>query len=465
MIPGVPSGVLAILIAYVVVILGLAVWASKKVEDAEDYVVAGRQLGLPLATATLLATWFGAGTMLTAADEVRAEGLRAAALEPVGAGLCLLIAGLWFARPLWRMKLLTLCDFYARRFGKRSEVLSAIVMVPGYFGWIAVQFVALASMLEVLFGLELHAGIVTVAAVGAGYTLLGGMWAVAITDAVQLVLLLVGLVILGATVLIDLGGLSGLASQLPPEMLAPIPLESTDSLVGWVAVLVISALGNLPGQDLMQRVFASRSETVARRACLLAGAAYLLFGAIPVLLGLAARVVHPDQDTAIVAALADAFLSPAVATVFCLALTSAVLSTIDSAILSPATVISQNMLRHLAPDRDLLVLTRLAVIGVTAVSLAVAFVGESAYSILEAAYEIGLVGLFVPLALGLARPPRRELPALAVMGFGFASWALHLVAGWDSFLGLIAVPPALPTIAIEVALYLLLDRPRRAVAH
>lgn len=449
-----------ILGGYVVLTIGLAVWASGRVESAEDFVVAGRRLGVPLATATLLATWFGAGTMLTAADEVRAEGLRAAALEPIGAGVCLLLAGFFFARPLWRMKLLTLCDFYARRFGRRAEVLSAVVMVPGYFGWIAVQFVALAGMLEVLFGLDLEIGIVAVAAIGAGYTLLGGMWAVAITDAVQLVLLLVGLVILGVSVLIDLGGLSSLAAQLPPGMLEPVPLESSRELIGWLAVLVISALGNLPGQDLMQRVFAARSASVARTACLLAGVAYLVFGAVPVLLGLASRILDPAGETAIVASLARTFLSPPMAAVFCLALVSAVLSTIDSAILSPSTVIAQNLLRHIMPGRDLLELTRAAVAGVAAVSVAVALSGESAYSILEAAYEIGLVGLFVPLALGLAWKPRSERPALAVMGFGFVSWLAHLIAGWESFVGLIDLPPSLPTIAVEVVLYVALDRQR-----
>lgn len=447
-----------ILGGYVGLTLVLAVWVSKRVRDADDFVVAGRRLGLPLTTATLLATWFGAGTMLTAADEVRAHGLRAAALEPIGAGVCLLLAGFFFARPLWRMKLLTLCDFYARRFGRRAEVLSAIVMVPGYFGWIAVQFVALAGMLGVLFGLDLEIGILLVAAVGTSYSLLGGMWAVAITDAAMLVVLLVGLVILAVSVLVDLGGFASLAARLPPEMLEPVPLGSSRELVGWLSVLMVSSLGNLPGQDLMQRVFSARSPSIARNACLLSGAAYLTFGAVPVLLGLAAYVLDPGGDTAIVASLAGAFLSPAMAAVFCLALVSAVLSTVESAILSPATVIAQNLLRHVLPGTDLLWLTRLGVAAVAAVSVAVALAGESAYSILEAAYEIGLVGLFVPLALGLARQPRSERPALAVMGFGFISWLVHLMAGWESFAGVIDLPPALPTIGIEIVLYIALDR-------
>jgi Na+/proline symporter len=136
----------ALLGVYVVVMFALAYWASRRIHSAEDYLVAGRRLPLSLAWATLFATWFGAGTLLTATDEVRAEGLRAAALEPIGAGLCLIVAGVFFARRLWEQKILTLPDFYGRRFGTPAEVIASLIMVPGYFGWIAAQFVALAGI-------------------------------------------------------------------------------------------------------------------------------------------------------------------------------------------------------------------------------------------------------------------------------------------------------------------------------
>ena len=136
------------LLLYVVVSYALAWRFSRKIESREDYLVAGRRLPLPLASATLLATWFGAGTLLTAADEVRDVGLRAIALEPLGAALCLLIAGIWVARPLWEMKLETLGDFFRERFGGTVELWASLAMVPGYFGWIAVQLVALAEATE-----------------------------------------------------------------------------------------------------------------------------------------------------------------------------------------------------------------------------------------------------------------------------------------------------------------------------
>ncbi len=424
----------------VVVLFGVAFWARGRTETSEDYLVAGRRLGLPLATATLFATWFGAGTLLVATQEVRVEGIRAAALDPLGAGLCLILAGAFFAGPLWRMRLLTVVDFYRVRFGPRAEKVAGVLMVPGYFGWIAAQFVALASVLELLLGLDFTLGLVLVAVVGAGYTLIGGMWSVAATDALQAVLLIVGLVVMLVMALLALGhgeiaaGSLRLVQETPAPRLAVVPTDDLESLLGWLSLLAAGALGNLPGQDLMQRVLSSRSERVARRACWLAGIAYLLFGAIPIALGLAAALLVPGDERAILPVLADLLVHPVVSVLFVLALVSAVLSTIDSAILAPAGVIAENLLATSAiRARGRFSRDEAAVLGVAAASLTVAFLGETAYSLLESAYEIGLVSLLVPLTMGLAFRRGGEAAALAAMGVGTGLWLVHLSLGWEWF--------------------------------
>ncbi|MEZ4451570.1 MAG: sodium:solute symporter family protein [Nannocystaceae bacterium] len=431
------------LVGYVLFSLALGVWVSRRVESAEDYLVAGRRLPLALSTATLLATWFGAGPMLTAADAVYRGGLARAALEPLGSGFCLILAGFVIARPLWSMRLLTVSDFFGRRFGRRAELLSAVLTLPTFFGWIAVQFVALAEILALFFGIPTGLGIALVAGVGVGYTLLGGMWSVALTDALQLVILLIGLVVLGVSALLHLGSgdalaaVDRLASELPAGFLEPIPSDTLERFAAWLGVFVIAALGNLSGQDLLQRIFAARSAEVAQRACWLAGGAYLVFGSIPVILGLCARVVWPEgQMSSVVPALGGALLSPAVTVTFVLALASAVLSTIDSAILAPASVLAQNLLRGPLEGRmTALARNRLAVVIVTAISLAVAYAGKDAYSLLEGAYAIGLVALFVPLLGGLYRRPRGEAPAIAAMIAGTALWGVHVALGAESLLG------------------------------
>jgi len=436
------TGVLAAtLILYIAGLYALAFRVRGRIHSAEDFIVAGRRLNFPFATATLLGTWFGAGTILAAADEIRHDGLERAALEPFGAGFCLVIAGLFFARPLWEMKLLTVSDFFRKRFDRRAEILSAAVMVPSYFGWVAAQFVALAGMLELFFGLDLTIGILLVAVIAVGYTLMGGMWSVTLTDAFQITLVFIGLVALGGTTLSALGdgsitlGMARLWSDTPPEMRRPIPSGSYQSLLEWVAVFAVGALGNIPGQDLMQRVFSARSATTAVRACWVAGALYIGFGLIPVGLGLASRQLFPeDLERAVLPALAHAFLSPVPAVIFSVVLVSAVLSTIDSAILSPASVLSQNVMRYLPQKRlSSLGLTRIAILIVTACSVGFAFAGESAYALLEDAYELPLVGMFVPLAIGLYRKPASPLSASASMLTGLVLWLVHYFLDWTYF--------------------------------
>jgi Na+/proline symporter len=430
-----------VMAVYIVVIFAIALWAKRQVTDVEDYLVAGRRLPLSLAWMTLLATWFGAGTVLTATDEVRATGLRATALEPLGAGLCLVVAGLFFARRLWVMKLLTLPDFYGRRFGVKAEVLASAIMVPGYFGWIAAQFVALAGILELFWGIPLTTGVVVVAIVGTAYTLVGGMWSVTLTDAVQIVCVIVGLLLLALGALAELGGSAGLAAgwaalvaSVPPEKLIVIPRDDAAELVGWLSILAVGVLGNIPGQDLSQRIFASRSASVAQWACLLAGAAYIALGMVPVLTGLAADALGLGaSEGATMPLLAAALLSPWAAAVFVLALTSAVLSTIDSAILAPAGVLANNLVRRALPGVSTLRASRWAVAAVGGLSLAVSFLGQNAYELLETAYAVGLVGLFVPLARGLYGRGGGSGAALASMLTGISVWGMHLALGWETF--------------------------------
>ena len=463
------------MVVYLVVMYGIAVFAQKKIHNAEDFLVAGRGLPLSLAWMTLLATWFGAATILGAADEVRLGGLRAVAIDPFGAGFCLLFSGLFVAGPMWRMKLLTVPDFFLRKFGPTAELLSSLIMVPSYFGWIAVQFTALVGMLNLFFGIPVTVGLTLVAVIGTGYTLMGGMWSVTLTDAVQVILVLGGLVVLAVVVLMELGsgsvggGWSRLMTETDPEMLVIIPRDNNTELLSWISLFVIGSLGSVPGQDLMQRVFSSNSEKTAKRACLIAGIAYLSFGAIPLMLALAGNLLFPaDIESEILPAMAHAFLHPVVAVIFVVALLSAILSTIDSAILSPASVLAQNIFPRFG-YADTLKSNRLAVLIVAACSLGVAFMGKNAFELLEASYSLTLVGLFVPLILGLYSRPRHRWSANVAMITGATLWTVHYLKEWEAFLpvteGLeaLAFPSSLGATLCALVAYFICEPPWKIV--
>ncbi|UUO04653.1 sodium:solute symporter family protein [Blastopirellula sp. J2-11] len=456
---------------YVIGMYALAIVAQGKVETSEDYIVAGRKLPLSLAWMTLLATWFGAGTLLTAADEVNAEGLQAAALDPLGPGFCLLIAGLFVAGPIWRMKLLTLPDLFRQKYGTFAEIVASLIMIPSYFGWIAAQYIALAKMLELYFGLDLSIGIAAVAIVGTGYTIAGGMWSVTLTDAVQISLVLLGLIVLTFVVLWEIGegqliaGYGKVIAQTPAEHLQWIPRENAKVMWDWIAVLMVATLGNLPGQDLMQRIFAAKSARVAQGACFIAGGAYLTFGLIPVGLGLAANLLPHEIEASVLPTLAAAFLSPPVAIIFVLALMSAVLSTIDSAIIAPSSVLAQNLLSRCTTIEPLK-LNRIATLIVAVGALVMAYSGETAYGLLETAYAMTLVGLFVPLMFGIYTQPRNRWSGAVSMLAGAMVWGLHQPWGYESFLepwlaGTLPIPLEIAATVISLAAYLLCEPPWR----
>ncbi|MEM6293061.1 MAG: sodium:solute symporter, partial [Myxococcota bacterium] len=241
-------------------------------------------------------------------------------------------------------------------------------------------------------------------------------------------------------------GWTTLWAAVPAERQTLIPHDSAGAVVGWIGVLAIGSLGNLPGQDLMQRIFASRSARTASAACVLAGVAYLLLGALPILVGLAADVVAPQtQGESTLTALAGLFLSPVMSTVLLLAVVSAVLSTIDSAILSPASVLSENLFgARTKPPEQRLAASRRAVALVATVSCVVAYLGADAYELLESAYALGLVSLLVPLLGGVWGRRADERAALASMAVGTGTWVLHMVLGWESFAQPLLAPAALP---------------------
>lgn len=450
------------LVVYLIVLYAIGFIAQRRVKNVEDFVLAGRRLPVSLAAITIIATWFGAESLMTTADEVGNEGLRKAMLDPIGIATCLLLAGLFVAAPMWRMGILTVPDFFLKRYGKTAEIFSSLIIVPSYFGWVAAQFVALAQLLDVFFGIPKEWGIVAVATLGTGYTLLGGMWTITWTDAIQMTFILLGLILLGHAVLVHLGdgtvstGLEVMRNDIPAERwrIADPPTFWRDTLTA-ISALAIGALGNLPMQDLMQRIFSAKSDRVAAKACLWASAGYLTMGILPVGTGMAAHLLLPQMQgemDGVVLVVASKLLNPMLLLVFFLAIVSAVLSTIVSAVMAPAAVMAHNLvepgLRKLrsepATPRALLRLQRIAIVGVTAASAWLAYKGEGAYELVQASYSMALVSLFVPFLMGIHFKFFPPLAALLSMVFGIASWSVHMALGWETFLSPWLEPRGIP---------------------
>lgn len=453
------------LIVYMLVMYAIGYLASRRVHDVDDYVLAGRSLPLSLTTVTMIATWFGAESLLTTTDEVAHAGLRGALMDPIGISLCLVITGLFIAGPMWRMNVLTIPDFFRLRYGKVAEILCAIILVPSYFGWIAAQFVALATILSQMYGGSQNVWIIAVAIIGSGYSLMGGMWSITITDALQLVLIVVGLLMLGCEIVWALGqgvldvGWTRLANETPATFwrLADPPTFTADVLSA-ASILVIASLGNLPVQDLMQRVFSAKSPRVACTACYLAAGGYLAMGMLPILAGLSAGLLLTEvPESGVLTVISQQLLSPAMSIVFLLAIVSAVLSTMVSAIMAPASVLAHNllepvMLRGETDPRRALQLQRGSVLVITAASVVLALSGQRAFELVEGAYAMSLVGMFVPFVVGIYVERLPKMAAIASMLVGTVCWLVHIVMAWEHFAEPVAQAWRVPHELVDTAL-------------
>jgi Na+/proline symporter len=255
------------------------------------------------------------------------------------------------------------------------------------------------------------------------------MWSVTLTDFFQMMLVAVVICLLGFVVIDALGVgnfQAGLAKLLADARIDQEIHEHRNPLrlFAYLNVFAIAALGNLPGQDLAQRIFSAKSATVAQRACLIAGACYLFFGSISILLGIAARSLLPAKVThSVIPHLAMAVLSPMQTVLLVLAIISIIMSTMDSAMLATASIIAHNLIRPRLPEHiSFIAVARVCIVLVGVSSLALALLGKSAYVLLEQSYAVSFAGLFAPFMLGLYLKNGHEKAAIVSMMVGMAMW-------------------------------------------
>ncbi len=393
---------------YLLVTIVIGWWASRRVNTTQDFVIAGRNLPTFMAAAALFATWFGSETIMGASSEFVKHGLIGVIEDPFGAALCLVLVGAFYARPLYRMNILTFNDFFRLRFSRWAEVISAVFMIPSYFGWIAAQLVALGIVLQTLSGLPLVYGILICTIIVVFYTYIGGMWAVSITDTIQTVLIILGLLVLAIILMNRAGGWNSVISNTPEGFFRFLPEPKGLEVVHYMAAWITIGLGSIPQQDVFQRVMAARSAKVAVRASYISGAMYLTIGMIPLFIGLFGSILYPEihegDAQMVIPTMVLQHGNLGLQILLFGALLSAILSTTSGAMLAPATVLGENLIRPLlkAPSDQLMLRTmRWSVVAVAVCSAVMAIAESNIYELVGQSSALSLVSLFVPLTAGL----------------------------------------------------------------
>jgi SSS family transporter len=411
---------------YLLVMLVIGIWASKRSGSTENFIVAGRRMPLWIVSATLVATWFGGGTIMGAGGAAYDDGMVGVIADPFGASMVFFVVGFFFVRIFRRLRLLTVVDFLENRYGKTAGMIAALGLMCSNVGWTGAMLVAFGLIFQSLTGVPMEVGMFAGAIVVFVYTVAGGMWAVALTDFVQILLIAVGLIMLLVVALIDVGGWGAISRRLPEGTFSMIPAVHTwEVWLNYCRAWLIFGLADVTAQTLMQRAFAARNEQVAQNSFYVAGFAYLSLGMIPVMLGIIAMATMPGivGSETVIPELAVAHLHPVAVSVFVGALLAAIMSSADSALLACASIFSVNVMplfrRGPISDRARLLATRIAIPVFGFLALYVALEVKVVYDLVQDANILLLVSVVVPFVCGIWWKNANRTGALASMAVGF----------------------------------------------
>ncbi|MBH0190117.1 MAG: sodium:solute symporter family protein [Nitrospira sp.] len=440
--------ILGFVILYLLLSVGIGLAAARRVHNTKDFALAGRSLPLPVVTATVFATWFGAEAVLGISATFVKDGLRGVVADPFGSSLCLILAGLFFAPRFYRLNLLTVGDFYRLRYNRTVEILCALCIVASYLGWVAAQFKVLGLVLNVVTdgAVSQPAGMVIGAAIVLTYTTFGGMFSVAILDFVQISVIMGGLLYIASVVSGLAGGVEAVISHAAQAgKLEFFPGATAAAWIPFIGAWMTMMLGSIPQQDVFQRITSAKDERTAVRGSILGGALYFCFCFVPMFLAYAATLVDPatfnallEQDSQLVLPTLIVRHTPVFAQiVFFGAVLSAVMSCASATLLAPSVMLSENVIKGVLPqlsDWEFLRVMRLVVVVFASLVLTIALSSSSSiYALVVNTYKVTLVAAFVPLCAGLFWSRATTQGALCALMFGLTSWmGLELFGPSDS---------------------------------
>ncbi|MDM0056214.1 sodium:solute symporter family protein [Variovorax fucosicus] len=439
---------LTLVIVYLLITIAIGLVAARRVKNTTDFAIAGRHLPLYMIVTTTFATWFGSETVLGIPAKFIEGGLNGVIEDPFGAGTCLILVGLFFAGKLYRMTLLTISDYYRERFGRVVEVACSLIIMLSYLGWVSAQVTALGLVFNVLSAgaisipVGMTIGVVSILA----YTLFGGMWSVAVTDFIQMIILVVGL----AVIAVFAGNMAGGAGKViefatSRELFKFWPEPNFHDMIFFFAAAITMMLGSIPQQDVFQRVMSANSVKAATRGPVIGGVAYILFASVPMFLVASALLIMPEQTATLLKEDPQKVLPTLVLekmpfvmqVLFFGALLSAIKSTASATLLAPSVTFTENIWRQFRPsgtDRENLLTMRITVLLFSAAVLAYAIrmQGTPIYELVSGAYQVPLVGAFVPLVAGLYWKRATTQGAMAAVVLGIGCWLLLLALPWST---------------------------------
>jgi len=420
---------------YMVFSIIIGLYSSLGVRNSTDYILAGRAIPLYMTVATVFATWFGSESVVGIPPVFINDGLRGIIAEPIGTGFCLIIVGVFYAARLYRMKLVTIGDFYRQRFGRLVEMLVSLTICASYLGWMSAQIVALGLVIKLIsndtisFELAMLIGLAIIML----YTMVGGMKSLVVMDFIQMILIIVGLL---AVAVLVAGRFDGGATEIISHAAANNkfdfwPETNFHDTLEFIATFLTLALGSVPQQDVFQRVMASKDERTAVLGSTIGGVIYIIFCFVPIFITYGISLLSPGIFEQTLEAGGDQQKILVVLQVlFFGALLSAIMSTASGTLLAPSALLAENILKDSMKltDRGIVLTSR---IGVFVFGFLVYFysylnvsAGVTILEIIKGAYLVTLCGAFVPLTFGVYWSKANNQGAILSIILGVGTWAV-----------------------------------------
>mgnify|MGYP000940188028 CR=1 FL=1 len=421
------NGVLFGVVAYVLVQFAIGAWVSRRMTGEAEYILAGRRLGLGLVTFSVFATYFGAEAIVATGGAVYDKGLAGALVDPFAYASAILIAGLLFARLLWNRGLTTFADLFRTRYSPGVERLVVIILLPGSIIWAAAQVRAFGQVMSANASIGLTMSITLAAVLVGAYSVVGGLFADAVTDTIQGIAVLIGLILLGFMVAAHMDGVPAGLARVQAERFNL--LDPTESILGTIEKCLVPLCGTIVAVELISRFLGARSGNVAMLGTSIGGGIYIVIGLIPVFLGLMGPIVLPglEEPEQTVPKMAEVFLPGVLYVAFVGAVISAILSTVHAALHAPAAQISHNIVVRALPgmtDRGKLWSVRLTVLVLAALAYVIALLSRGIHELVETASAFGSAGVMVATLFGLFTRVGGPASAYASVLTGLAVWAV-----------------------------------------
>jgi Na+/proline symporter len=428
------DGVLLAMLGYVALQFVIGVVVSRRMSSEADYILAGRSLGTGLVAFSVFASFFGAEAIVASAGAVYEKGVGGALVDPFGYAIALLVVGALFAGPLWKRGLTTFADLFRQRYSAGVEKLVVLILLPGSLFWAAAQIRAFGQVLSANSSLDLTTAITIAAVLVGGYSIVGGLLADSVTDVIQGLAVITGLIVL--TVLVA-GSPQSADALVAVKTSVATPSDTVDQgLLKTIEALLIPICGTVVSVELISRFLGSRSATVAVTGTNIGAVMYLLVGFMPVYLGVMGASLVPGltEPEQIVPKLAETYLPGALRIAFVGAIISAILSTVHAALHGPASQVAHNIVLKMYPqipgDRKLWIV-RLTVMALSVAAFALALSSERIHDLVETASAFGSAGVFVVAIFALFTSYGGTASAYAALISGMGVWIVAKFAlGW-----------------------------------